>query len=864
MADMDMFFNRIRNFFGKWFLKPKQDAALLRSSFKEHYKTFRSLLTANNNALELMAEMEQTITAGRPFSMAFVRGHCTALSVNVYKMTRQLQAISNGKYGDLTHTFKSISSGLEAVLARRPEIPEGKFILSLDEIDKDSADLTGEKMANLGEVRNRVGLNVPDGFVITAAASLHFIKASGKEDEIRRRLKTLDYDNLEELYRASTNLQQLIINAPLPDAIEQEIIQNYRDLKKRSGRDVLVALRSSAVGEDSGSTSFAGQYRTQLNVSEEFLGQTYKEILASKYKSQAIIYRLQRGFLGQDVIMCVGCLAMVDAVVSGVLYSRTPENPRSDRVVIIAAPGLAGQVVSGSTKADVFQVERQSPHKIITRDLHVRKKPETSLSGDTLTLNGEYAAELTRIAVRLEDHFGVPQDIEWSIDKDGRIIILQSRPLGSFTILEGEAEISDISEDKDALLSGGVMACKGVASGEVHIVRSNIDLLLFPEGAVLVVAHPLPEWASVLSKAVAIVSETGQVAAHLATVAREFGIPALFGLENATTVIKNGMTITVDATGRNIYAGRREDILSQATAPPNLMLDSPMYKLLQEALTFITPLHLTDPGSPFFRPSSCRTFHDLTRFCHEKAVTEMFAFGSKHGFDEKAAKQLVGEMPFQWWVIDLEDGFREGAGLHDKFIHIDDIVSVPMRAIWEGMTALPWGGPPPVSLRGFGSIILQSTMNPSLDPAVRSPLAERNYFLVARNFCNLSVRLGYHFALVEAYISDLLTESYVSFQFKGGAADETRRFIRVQLLKDVLQRFDFRVEQKADSLIARIEKKPSAFLIERLKIMGYLLIHTRQIDMAMGERGMVDNYREKILADVVKVLAVDNGTSSKG
>ncbi|MCK7577513.1 MAG: hypothetical protein MZV65_18045 [Chromatiales bacterium] len=98
-----------------------------------------------------------------------------------------------------------------------------------------------------------------------------------------------------------------------------------------------------------------------------------------------------------------------------------------------------------------------------------------------------------------------------------------------------------------------------------------------------------------------------------------------------------------------------------------------------------------------------------------------------------------------------------------------------MLAIWKGMTAVPWEGPPPVSLRGLGSIIVQSTMNPQLDPAVRSPMAGRNYFLLSRSYCNLSVRLGYHFALAEASFSELLTESYVNFQFQGGAADERRR-----------------------------------------------------------------------------------------
>jgi len=841
-----MILNALKKFFGLNAEKSEAETSSLRRSFQDHYRSFRSLLTANNIALELMAEMEETFGAGQSFSMAFVRGHCTALTVNIYKMVQHLHELSNGKYGGLTGAFNSISVSIEEILARQPKIAGGKFVLPLAEVDIHSTEQAGGKMANLGEIRNRVGLKVPDGFVITAAATKHFIDSNNLQDEINRRLKLLDHSDLEELYTTSASIQQLITNAPLPEDLERLIIDQYEELARRSNSRVLVSMRSSALGEDSSNISFAGQYRTQLNVTDDMLGLTYKEIVASKYKSQAIVYRMQRGFRHQDVIMCVGCLAMVDGVVSGVMYSRSPRDPRSDWIVINAAPGLASQVVDGRAVTDMFRVSRNSPHEVLARELRVQK---------TASLSDRQAAELAGIAVRLEEHFGLPQDIEWSIDSTGRIIILQSRPLAQAApVEESGMESIEVDETQPYLLGGGVSASAGVACGPVHIVRSNIDLLQFPEGAVLVVAHPLPEWATILNRAVAVVSETGHVTAHLATVSREFGIPAIFGIAHATEKLKNAEMITVDALGRRIYEGRRDDLLKNAPPPSNLMAGSPVYKLLEEVLRLITPLNLTNPASPYFMPSSCETFHDLTRFCHEKAVTEMFSFSSRYGFDEKGAKQLVGDIPLQWWVINLEDGFREGLDMKDKWVRIDDIVSLPMLAIWEGMTAVPWKGPPPVNLKGFGSVLFQSTMNPSLDPAVRSSMASKSYFLISRNFCNLSVRLGYHFSLAEAHLSDLLTENYVSFQFKGGAADENRRFIRVNLISEILEKYDFRVEQKADALTARIEKKPAPFLIERLKVLGYLLIHTRQIDMVMEEQDMVDNYRKSILADLEKIV----------
>ena len=666
----------------------------------------------------------------------------------------------------------------------------------------------------------------------------------------------MDEESLEELYQTSSAIQQLIINTELPAELEEQIMAQYRKLQAaEGGREILVSMRSSALGEDSGSVSFAGQYRTQLNVSEEFVIQTYKEIVAGKYKSQAIVYRMQRGFRHQDVVMCVGCLVMVDAVLSGVTYSRSPTNRRSDWIEINAVAGLASQVVDGNVKTDYFRVSRAAPHAIIHKKLHSLSNGLDSCPVPFLTLNDEQVSELARIAIRLEEHFGEPQDIEWSIDRSGAIVLLQSRPLDvSSAVVASEPTLVAEQQD-DALLVGGVTVSHGVASGPVCVVRSNVDLLRFAKGAVLVVAHPLPEWATLMNRAVAVISETGQAAAHLATVAREFGVPAIFGMEGAVNKLATVKEIiTLDATAARIYQGCRQDILSHGVEQlPNLMVDSPIYKLLKAVMALVSPLNLTDPGSLYFVPSDCQTLHDLTRFCHEKAVVEMFSFGSRYGFDEKCAKQLVDEVPYQWWVIDLDDGFAPDFDKKEYFIPIGSIVSEPMLAIWQGMTIIPWEGPPPINLSGFGSILFRSTMNRHLEPSVRSSLTERNYFMVSKHFCNVCVRLGYHFALVETHLSEFLTENYISFQFKGGAADEQRRNFRVQLIKEILTLYGFRVELKADALSARIEKKQAAYLLARLKILGYLLMHTRQIDMVMGDQGMVDHYREKISSDLLRI-----------
>lgn len=855
---MKQFFKFISRLFHP---EQKQDHRDLQHVFQQHYRSFRSLLTANNNALELMAEMEERAASGTPFGMAFVRGNCTALSANIYKMIKELGKLADGKYSALHPTFQEITACIENVLEKRGEQCDGKYILTMEEIDRHSIDQVGEKMANLGEIRNRIGLNTPDGFVITSSAARHFMEHCRLQDEINRILKSLDENDLEKLYTASALIQQRISTARLPDNLENEINKSYLRIADRMKSPPLVSMRSSALGEDGMRVSFAGQYRTQLNVYPDFLTQTYKEILAGKYKSQAIVYRQQRGYRHQDVVMCVGCLVMVDAAVSGVAYSRLPDNPYSDELVIYAAKGLGSHVVDGSTPYDCYRVSRKASHDILLRRSASQVMPDTTEGAEPVMLTDSQIVELARISVMLENHFGMPQDIEWALDKSGTLFLLQSRPLTATEQSTPEEQTDDA--DGAVLLRGGVTASRGVACGPVFLVNSSIDVLRFPQGAVLVVKVPYPDWAVLVNRAAAIISETGQAATHLATVAREFGVPALFNVGNLLEKLKNGETLTVDATRKRVYSGRREGLLAKQPQKPDLMKDSPVYGILKEALAHITPLTLTDPASLYFKPSSCKTLHDITRFCHEKAVQEMFNLGGRYHFNSRSAKQLVVDAPFQWWIINLDDGFRENVNPRGKFIHLDDIQSEPMLAIWQGMTAIPWDGPPPVDLKGFGSIIFHSTMNPGLDPAVRGVMGGKNYFLISKKFCNLCVRLGYHFALAEANLSEFLTESYISFQFKGGAADENRRLLRVKLLAEILQQYDFRVERKGDALSARIEKAPLDFLVDRLRVLGYLLIHTRQIDMVMGNDERLQLYREKLTSDLAGILTKNEEQEEK-
>ncbi|MCG2755728.1 MAG: pyruvate, water dikinase [Desulfobacteraceae bacterium] len=848
---------------GKSPTSEKSPDDVIRSLFKTKYWNFKSLLSINNTILEIMSEMELALRGNQRFGMEFIRANCTSISVNIYKLIEKMNDISDHRYETLYHAFADIQYKINQTLEERGKLIEGELVLSIEEINKDSSNHTGSKMANLGEIMNMTDLNVPHGFVVTATAYNLFIDHSVLQKNINQQLQSVDIEDIKMLEMASSNIQKLIMQSPIPPELERAILEEYRRLEEKTEKGVKVSMRSSALGEDSQGSSFAGQYHTELNVSYKTLINSYKIILAGKYSPQAIIYRFNKGFRDEDIVMCVGCMAMVESVSSGVMYSKDPGDIHNDLIFINAVPGLGKSVVEGSTSPDLFVTSKGNTIRLVKKEIHVKNQKILSFSNKELhfieldreeqdkpAITDYQSLSLSKIAVILENHFKMPQDIEWAIGKDGSVKILQSRPLKQLDKEDSNIKNTfNIKVQNKIILNGGIAASPGVACGPAFILTSADETKQFPKGAVLVAKNSLPRWAALLNRAAAVVTDRGGIAGHLATVSREFGIPALFDTLVATDRIKNEDIITVDTYARKVYEGKAEALLRESSARGiNTIKGSPVYITLKRILKHITPLNLIDPKGDNFTPDGCHTYHDITRFCHEKAVKEMFDSGKNNRKISAGERLVINDVPTQWLIVDLGDGLKGSKG--KDTVRLENIASAPMLALWEGITAVEWDGPPPIDTRGFMSIMVESTMNRDLCASSQSSYTQNNCAIISKNFCNLSCRFGYHYSIVQTFVSDNTRENYIRFCFKGGAADLNRKFRRMKLIEEILTRHDFQVEINEDYMNANVEGYDKFSTINRLKILGYLTMHTRQLDMIMGNPARVAYYKEKLLKDI--------------
>ncbi len=830
---------------GSWFRKRRAESGgSAEERLRDKYESFRRLLGLNNECLDLMASLQEDLQYVIPRAQIVAPRIAT-----FFDKSRQIVAALEQLTGrEQTTLLRALASQIEEVerYVALSEEHSPRLAARLEELDAGGAAEAGGKAATLGEIKNRLRLPVPDGFVITTEAYRRFCETPIWR-KMRGLTRDLDPGNAEAVGAAARQLGDLVQALELPRAVEVAIATRAALMCEGGGG---LAIRSSAVGEG-GDHTFAGQFLTLLNVPPEEAPDAYRQVVAARYSERALYYRLALGIAEAESPLAVLFMPMVAAKAAGILYTGNPTNRRASEIWVTATLGLGLDIASGGSPADLFVVSRKQPHKILESRLTAKREQAFAKAGGGLerasldgaetsmpSLRPEELRTLAAWAVQIEDHLGAPQDIEWALDREDRLWILQSRPLA---IAQGAWRKGGAKPKGEAVLSGGQTVFPGRVSGRAWLTRDAGSLRETPLHSVVFLERASPEIAQVLSRAEGVVAEWGNVAGHAATLLRESRVPSVFLMGEAFERLKNGDEVSLDATQAKVYRGSfwlpREREQEEERGGSRVRSDPISRRILA--------LNLLEPTRAGFRAKACKSAHDVLRYCHEKGVEAMFAsddaearLGAAH------CKQLVTSLPLNILVLDLGGGL---SGTAAPNIQPNDVISRPFRALWKGFVHpdVKWTREMPISFGDLASVFASSLSTSSYTTRA---LGEKSFLLVARDYLNLNARLAYHFTLIDACLSDTPQNNYISFRFAGGGATRSRRSLRACFIDGCLANYGFSVSRRGDLVNAWLKGLPAEAIAEKLDILGRLTACTCQLDMYMASHEVMQWYVQQFLA----------------
>ncbi|WP_405182802.1 phosphoenolpyruvate synthase [Nocardia sp. NBC_01377] len=450
----------------------------------------------------------------------------------------------------------------------------GEYVADFRELRLADTDIAGGKGANLGELVAG-DLPVPPGFVILRSCYEQVITSGPHGPELDR-LHGEALDSITDesrIAKSCLRMRELVHEAALDGVVREAVLSAYRGL----GDQVPVAVRSSAIGEDSATSSFAGMNISRTNVrGDDKVLEAVVDCWASLFTPRVVTYRARRGMRGRPV-MAVVIQRMVNAQRSGVAFTADPSSGRRDRVVIEAARGQGEVVVSGATEPDTYIFDAEGPTRLDTRTGHQSYAIVAGPDGDRQVslsdaetaapvLSEEQATAVAELALEVQKHHdGIPQDVEWVFDDD-TLWLVQARPI---TTLHDEPTRRPIAGPVPTrVLVRGLAGAPGIASGVVRVLSSPAQGHSLRDREILVAPMTNPDWLPTLTRAAAVVTDNGGMTCHAAIVARELGIPCIVGTRSATTTLADGSMVTVDGAAGEVRAGEAEPIATESSRLP--------------------------------------------------------------------------------------------------------------------------------------------------------------------------------------------------------------------------------------------------------------------------------------------------------
>jgi pyruvate,water dikinase len=789
--------------FGRRPVPPGVDVWRLQALFSN----FRRILDLNNAALAHMAEMEQALGGEYIFDRPFLENSVRRISSLVHHCVYCLNALTGNAYVDLYDRYQDILALLDAILAGGHDGFSQDPVLALDDIGWELEPLVGIEAVCLAELGRHAGVAVAPGFVLTAGGVDALLGRQGADNPVTAR-----------------------------EDVEQALARALGGLPRGRGELRIVGVRAGEESAEPGGDGPGDAFSMTLDrpeMNSDIAGDTAAE-------ARALAGRIAREAAAVPQTLAVLVLMLSPGVVRGTVRTRAHDAP--DLLAVTARE-------RGAQTGDTFLLRRVHPFEPVRSEITPKPAGQRFAGGLRATdpisrgldrgsaLAGPAVLmSLAETAMALERMIGSPVEARWGETQDGACVISRVRPLPALPDAPTGQDLAGELAGAEVLARGGQLVQSGVAAGRAVLVREDMEPADFPLGAVAVARTASPRLSPVLRMASAVVTEYGTAAGHLATVARELRLPAIFGLAGVTRAVAAGQDVTVDAGEGVVYAGVLDALLRHAAAGGDLYPTDPEYRTLRRLLRFLMPLHLVDPQSPMFTALGCRTMHDILHYCHDRAVEELAHFQERRpGVGSLRARRMRLAVPMDMRVLDIGGGVAPGEG---ELSSAGDVRSVPLAIFLRGLERPEAWSSEAADLR-VGDIMasLPRTMG-MLESAPAS--ATDTLALAGADYLNLSLRTGYHFSVVDALLGEDGSRNYVYFRFAGGLTAGKRRERRARFLARVLEVMDFMVSRDGDLVVGRLKLVEEESMHAALETLGALTAYCRQLDTAMRDDADVD------------------------
>lgn len=813
------------------------------------FNNFRRILHLNNAILEGMAQLERALGGEYIFDRTFLETSVRTIASHVHHVTYNLNALTNNSYIALYDRYQEIRTILDDILSGNTRALGCPPVVLLADIGWELKPLVGIDMVCLAELRHHRGIQVAEGFVITTEGTLALTgRAENNDsqpahysvDEVRAGL--MEQVGVLLTSQKTNRLAVIVTQVDDPDEPVKEL--GRFSIVPAARRSVLTIVEEGMASEPGKSSIINNDTVLKHDKAspaaaapDDFALDLYRLCLERIIGTVSVRLQKDGGNAGGRFAVFVRCSWPI--ALEGTVLTRDDTADNYDMIAIAAS--LPGE----TDKRNTFLLKRTYPFDLVcstipprpadSRFFDDRLATDEAVSykgmgrGSALLLIDELKL-LAETSMVMERMLGIPIGLQWQKLQDGTCVIIR---LFLRRIMQYEIPGDDLAMERanaEILSSGGQIVQAGIAAGSVVHASDEMSPGDFPAGAVAVARSASPQLTPILQRAAAVLTEYGSPAGHLATVARELRLPAIFGVPGVLGMLAPGTEVTVDAGEATVYKGIQRNLLRYGARGIDFSPTDPEYRVLRQLLRFIMPLSLVNPEAPDFSPKGCRSFHDIIHFCHERAVDELAHFQERHsGLGSIRTRRILLDVPMDIRVLDIGKGMSKMGNNHQPTVQ--DVTSEPFAVFLKGLQRPEaWA----TDLPSLGMRDILSSMPRSM--AMLSTPAEKlgeNLAIIGGDYMNLSLRLGYHFSVVDAHLGSDEHRNYVYFRFAGGLADPERRGRRAKFISDVLRAMDFKVEVKGDLVVGRLKLAEKDILCSALFILGALTAFSRQRDTGL-------------------------------